>query len=140
MRSCRNLRRLIVPLNRERVSVAQRSLEDPTDILLSLFGGIAPTSAPAEGASTIGDITKTTVEETVDDLLNASRVIIGMQTDTSLVRIDSRVLVPGYGMAVAKAQHQIAAMCNTLKARGVDVRFAIHPVAGRMPGLFKRKQ
>merc|ERR1712083_344400 len=44
------------------------------------------------------------------------------------------VIVPGYGMAVAKAQYAIADITNKLKANGTNVRFAIHPVAGRMPG------
>jgi NAD(P) transhydrogenase subunit beta len=44
------------------------------------------------------------------------------------------VVVPGYGMAVAQAQHRIRDLFDQLLKRGVDVRFAIHPVAGRMPG------
>ena len=47
---------------------------------------------------------------------------------------DEVVIVPGYGMAVAQAQYPIAAISEKLRARGVKVRFAIHPVAGRMPG------
>ena len=81
-----------------------------------LFGGIAPaanTDYKIEGA-----ITKTTVDETVDALANAESVII----------------VVGYGMAVAKAQYPIAEIVRVLRSKGVKVRFAIHPVAGRMPG------
>jgi NAD(P) transhydrogenase subunit beta len=44
------------------------------------------------------------------------------------------IVVPGYGMAVAQAQYAVRDLCNELMARGADVQFAIHPVAGRMPG------
>jgi len=81
-----------------------------------LFGGIA---APAQSDIKFeGQITKTSVEETVDSLANAESVII----------------VVGYGMAVAKAQYAISEITQMLRAKGVKVRFAIHPVAGRMPG------
>src|SRR5690606_136451 len=46
----------------------------------------------------------------------------------------SVVIVPGYGLAVAQAQHQVRDLANILEARGVDGKHAIHPVAGRMPG------
>ena len=44
------------------------------------------------------------------------------------------VIVPGYGMAVAQAQHKVRELYDALTRRGVDVKFGIHPVAGRMPG------
>lgn len=81
-----------------------------------LFGGIA---APAQTDYKIeGSVTQTNIEDVSDALVNAENVII----------------VVGYGMAVAKAQYAISDMTKMLRAKGVNVRFAIHPVAGRMPG------
>ena len=51
-----------------------------------------------------------------------------------LVGSKSVVIVPGYGLAQARAQHSVYQLCKVLRARGVNVRFAIHPVAGRLPG------
>ncbi|QSS52298.1 NAD(P) transhydrogenase, mitochondrial precursor [Histoplasma capsulatum var. duboisii H88] len=81
-----------------------------------LFGGIS--SPTASDHKIEGQITKTSIDETVDSLANAESVII----------------VVGYGMAVAKAQYAISEITRMLRAKGVKVRFAIHPVAGRMPG------
>ena len=82
-----------------------------------LFGGI---SAPAAQTTTAieGKITETSVDETAEALSNA----------------DSVIIVVGYGMAVAKAQYAISEITAMLRAKGIRVRFAIHPVAGRMPG------
>ncbi|KAL1870613.1 hypothetical protein Plec18167_007377 [Paecilomyces lecythidis] len=81
-----------------------------------LFGGI---SAPAQTQQKIeGQVTQTNIDDTVDALMNAENVII----------------VVGYGMAVAKAQYAISEITRILRSKGVNVRFAIHPVAGRMPG------
>ncbi|KAF7717445.1 NAD(P) transhydrogenase, mitochondrial [Penicillium ucsense] len=81
-----------------------------------LFGGL---SAPAQTQKKIeGEVTPTSVEDTAEALSNAESVII----------------IVGYGMAVAKAQYALAEIVAMLRARGVKVRFAIHPVAGRMPG------
>ncbi|KAF8798089.1 PNTB-domain-containing protein, partial [Phlegmacium glaucopus] len=82
-----------------------------------LFGGISsPVSTDAHKME--GTITKTTVDDTIDALTNA----------------DSVILVVGYGMAVAKAQYAISEITAMLRSKGINVRFAIHPVAGRMPG------
>ncbi|MEU8664785.1 Re/Si-specific NAD(P)(+) transhydrogenase subunit beta, partial [Actinoplanes philippinensis] len=51
-----------------------------------------------------------------------------------LTRADTVIITPGYGMAVAQAQHGVAELTRVLRDRGVDVRFGIHPVAGRLPG------
>jgi NAD(P) transhydrogenase len=81
-----------------------------------LFGGIA---APTQSDYKVeGSITQTNVEDTAESLVNAENVII----------------VVGYGMAVAKAQYAISDITNMLRAKNINVRFAIHPVAGRMPG------
>ncbi|KAI2974610.1 hypothetical protein CBS147323_1270 [Aspergillus niger] len=80
-----------------------------------LFGGIA---APQQAKKIEGEVVQATVDDTVEALSNAESVII----------------VVGYGMAVAKAQYALAEIVRMLRAKGVTVRFAIHPVAGRMPG------
>ena len=56
------------------------------------------------------------------------------QAATTLAYAGSVVVVPGYGLAVAQAQHELKKVCDLLEERGVTVRFGIHPVAGRMPG------
>jgi NAD(P) transhydrogenase subunit beta len=75
-------------------------------------------AAPAAGATPAGEVKSITAAETAQLLLNAKRVIV----------------VPGYGMAVAQAQYPLYEVTNLLRGRGIDVRFAIHPVAGRLPG------
>ena len=73
---------------------------------------------PAGGAEPAGEVTPITAAETAELLKDAKSVII----------------VPGYGMAVAQAQHTVFEITKALRERGVEVRFGIHPVAGRMPG------
>lgn len=81
-----------------------------------LLGGFGNTNY--QGKAIEGEATPTSVEDTVELLNAASSVII----------------VPGYGMAVAQAQHAVAEITKTLRDRGTQVRFGIHPVAGRLPG------
>ncbi|KAJ3016191.1 UNVERIFIED_CONTAM: hypothetical protein HDU68_012368 [Siphonaria sp. JEL0065] len=86
-----------------------------------IFGGSwnAAPAAVADGtAAKTGPVIETNVENVVEDLTNAETVII----------------VPGYGLAVAKAQYAIADTVKMLHDKGIKVRFGIHPVAGRMPG------
>jgi proton-translocating NAD(P)+ transhydrogenase subunit beta len=81
------------------------------------FGG--ETAAPAAGgAQPAGEVTPISAQETADLLKEAKGVVI----------------VPGYGMAVAQAQHTVFEITKKLREMGKNVRFAIHPVAGRMPG------
>lgn len=87
------------------------------NVILGGFGGDA--SAAAAGADALDRSYKAgSAEDAAFIMKNASKVII----------------VPGYGMAVAQAQHALREMADLLKAEGVDVKYAIHPVAGRMPG------
>jgi NAD(P) transhydrogenase subunit beta len=83
-----------------------------------LFGGFGQVKAAAAGQVEERPVRSATAEESASILESASSVII----------------VPGYGMAVAQAQHKVRELYDALTRRGVDVRFAIHPVAGRMPG------
>jgi NAD(P) transhydrogenase subunit beta len=86
-------------------------------VILGGFGAGAGT-ATTSGDQPVGEATSTTIEETVELLEDAKSVII----------------VPGYGMAVAQAQHAVSDITRQLRERGVQVRFGIHPVAGRLPG------
>mmetsp|Transcript_30063 Transcript_30063/g.46103 ORF Transcript_30063/g.46103 Transcript_30063/m.46103 type:complete len:1120 (-) Transcript_30063:54-3413(-) len=90
------------------------------DVVSVVLGG-AGTAAPAGGESTAvieGEITTTNVDAVVERLMEAKNVMI----------------VPGYGLAVAQAQFAIADIAKILRDKGKNVRFGIHPVAGRMPG------
>ena len=84
-----------------------------------IFGGFGTAGGSAATASEIeGSITETSADEVAEELKEAKEVMI----------------VPGYGMAVAQAQHVVKDITETLRGKDVNVRFAIHPVAGRLPG------
>ena len=86
-------------------------------VILGGFGG-EEGAAPTGNVVMEGEMIATTAEEVVEQLKEAQSVII----------------VPGYGMAVAQAQHPVREIVDVLRKRGTQVRFAIHPVAGRLPG------
>lgn len=83
-----------------------------------IAGGFGSDGAVTSGDVDYGDHRETNAEEVADLLVNASSVVI----------------TPGYGMAVAQAQYPVADLTAKLRERGVEVRFGIHPVAGRLPG------
>ncbi len=83
-----------------------------------ILGGFGQTSSSSAAAGTDQSVQETNSEEVCEELRNAQSVII----------------VPGYGMAVAQAQNGVSEMTKLLRDRGVNVRFGIHPVAGRLPG------
>ena len=85
-----------------------------TNVLFGAFGSISETAALAE----TGDMREANAEDTAVQLAYARQV----------------VFVPGYGMATAQAQHALRELANVLEEKGVTVKYAIHPVAGRMPG------
>jgi H+-translocating NAD(P) transhydrogenase subunit beta len=87
------------------------------NVMLGGFGAEAG-AKPAPGAAPAGKVTETNVGEVADWLLAARHVVI----------------VPGYGMAVAQAQHAVKDISSLLIEKGVTARYAIHPVAGRLPG------
>jgi NAD(P) transhydrogenase subunit beta len=89
------------------------------NVLFSAFG-TAPAGVPTAAAATSDGqaVREVTAEDAAVMLAYARRVVI----------------VPGYGLAVAQAQHNVRELADLLERRGVDVRYAIHPVAGRMPG------
>ncbi len=83
-----------------------------------LFGAFGQVQASAAGGQEAKSVRSATPEEAAAILSAANKVVI----------------VPGYGMAVAQAQHKVRELYDALTKKGVEVRFAIHPVAGRMPG------
>jgi NAD(P) transhydrogenase subunit beta len=88
-----------------------------TNVVFGAFGtGSSAVVAGPGGA--VGQVRATTTEDVAVMLAYARRVVI----------------VPGYGLAVAQAQHNVRELADQLERKGVDVRYAIHPVAGRMPG------
>jgi NAD(P) transhydrogenase subunit beta len=91
-----------------------------TNVLFGAFGAGSEAAGAAGGAGA-------TAARPVRDVSVEDAAIL-------LENVQSMILVPGYGLAVAQAQHAARELCDLLAARGVDVKYAIHPVAGRMPG------
>jgi NAD(P) transhydrogenase subunit beta len=87
-----------------------------------LFAGFGSAPAAGGGAGSVAGATRTVREVSVDDAA------------VLLANIQSLIIVPGYGMAVAQAQHAVRELAEMLAKKGVEVKYAIHPVAGRMPG------
>jgi NAD(P) transhydrogenase subunit beta len=85
-----------------------------TNVLFGAFGQVQAAKASGEAKT----VKSATPQDVADIMTNADRVVI----------------IPGYGMAVAQAQHRVHELYDQLTKRGIDVKFAIHPVAGRMPG------
>ena len=85
-----------------------------TNVLFGAFGQVQAARAAGEAKT----VKSATPQDVADIMTSADRVVI----------------IPGYGMAVAQAQHRVHELYDQLTKRGVDVKFAIHPVAGRMPG------
>jgi NAD(P) transhydrogenase subunit beta len=83
-----------------------------------LFGAFGQVQTAAAGDTEAKTVRSATAEEAAGILAAANKVVV----------------VPGYGMAVAQAQHKVRELYDSLTKRGVDIKFAIHPVAGRMPG------
>ncbi|MBU2530154.1 MAG: NAD(P)(+) transhydrogenase (Re/Si-specific) subunit beta [Elusimicrobia bacterium] len=88
------------------------------NVIFGGFGAKPKAAASGEGAELAGEAVATNIEDVVSMLKDAKKVII----------------VPGYGLAVARAHHPLKDVVEKLRKRGVDVKFAIHPVAGRLPG------
>jgi NAD(P) transhydrogenase subunit beta len=84
-----------------------------------LFGGVGGQVVAVTGASADGKVVRDITAEDAAILLSYARSVI---------------FVPGYGLAVSQAQHQVRELADLLQSKGVDVKYAIHPVAGRMPG------
>jgi NAD(P) transhydrogenase subunit beta len=87
-----------------------------TNVLFGAFGSVADDGAGADGEQ--GTMREVSLEDVAVQLAYAKQV----------------VFVPGYGMATAQAQHIVRELANILEGKGVAVKYAIHPVAGRMPG------
>ncbi|MFN8219370.1 MAG: NAD(P)(+) transhydrogenase (Re/Si-specific) subunit beta [Fimbriimonadales bacterium] len=89
-----------------------------SNVIFGAFGSVDQTALAAGGDGPKGTVRSYSVDDAAIIFASASSVVI----------------VPGYGMAVAQAQHVVKELADKLQAKGIDVKYAVHPVAGRMPG------
>ena len=88
------------------------------NVLFGAFGSVKTSEGGGSSLAADAVVRESSVDDVANMLADAQHVIV----------------VPGYGMAVAQAQHSVRELADELERRGVDVKYAIHPVAGRMPG------
>jgi NAD(P) transhydrogenase subunit beta len=121
-----------IALNNTSLIVAGMIVGASGSILTNLMAKAMNRSIPSIVAGGFGGVTTTGASG--DDGDRSVRSTSAADAAVQMAYASQVVVVPGYGMAVAQAQHAVAEMTELLETKGVEVKFAIHPVAGRMPG------
>ena len=103
----------------QRVMDLEKKIKELEEIVKNLEGRVQALSTQLDEAEQQGTATPEEKKDPVADILGKAKNVI---------------IVPGYGMALAQAQHQVKQLADKLTSKGATVRYAIHPVAGRMPG------